>query len=193
MRAYQYVLSLAGVAVSVLFAAPMARAEDYPPAPPAISVNTGTVAAGHDVVVTGSGYTAGENVDIDVTYSPTAIGVGPRAQGGIVQVAYVVPERVLPEAVVKTVVANSSGAFSTTVHLTQPGTATITATGQESSVTQSVTVTVTAALPIVGGLPVTGDSRRVLIGEVVAGVGAVLVGTMLVWLAVRRRGVRVRT
>jgi hypothetical protein len=169
VRAYRILLLLLASGAALLTAAP-AMAEPYPASPPITTVNQGTVSAGRGVVFSGSGYGAGEAITITVVY----------ANG---------------ETATINVVADANGNFSTTVQLTQAGTATLTATGQTTHVVSSANVQVVAGPPPPGdggGLPVTGAPRSRLVGQLVTGASAVLLGTGLLWVTMmwRRRGVK---
>lgn len=156
-------LLLLAAAASLFLGAQPAAAEEYPASPPVLTTPTGSVGEGGTVTITGSGYIAGEAVTIYVAY-----GSGP-AQA------------------VATVTADSNGNISATVTLTQQGTATISAVGNVSNVSASVSVTVLAEGDGGSSLPVTGRDGSELFWQVGGGVTAVLLGAGLVLLANTRR------
>jgi len=167
-------------AVGGIFIAPVAaRAETgYPIEPPASAVSAGTVPAGEAVIFSGKGFLAGEPIAIDVSFhsSGTALHTSDLA-------AY------------KTVTASSSGTFSTPITLGQSGKVTLTATGTISGVVVSEQVIAVVAEPSGsggGGLAATGQPAGHWLTEIGLGVGAILVGALLVLAAVRLRGRGVR-
>jgi hypothetical protein len=182
MRTGMLVLA-AAVTISAAIAAPgVAVAEPYPAGAVQLTTSAGTVAPGGAVDLNGTGYGANEDVDIDVVYAEALGRLGrsaPRA-GALFDI-------------VATVGTNADGDWSTSITLTQTGVATITATGQESGVSDTVTVTVAGDLPLTddegdgGDLPITGSS---LTTAIVVGSLAVIAGALLLWLpiAARRRG-----
>lgn len=117
---------------------------DYPAQSPLLTVTSGTVKVGGSVTVTGRGFTSGEVIDIFVTYGPAnhALGSGgPVAQPA----AFKLPGVAQPTA---HAVAASDGEFSAQVPLTQPGNATITATGERSHMRVVATVSVLSAASV---------------------------------------------
>jgi hypothetical protein len=177
-------------AVGGLLIAPVAAHAEggYPIEPPASSVSSGTVAADEPVVFAGKGFLPGEPITIDVSFGATSAalhGAGLTHKHGIVAAAF------------KTVTASSTGTFSTPVELSQSGKATLTATGTVSGVTVNEQVTVVVAQPASGGgtgggsggtLPVTGEPASHWMGPLGVGSGAVLLGVLLLFGAVRLRG-----
>lgn len=116
---------------------------DYPAQSPLLTVTSGTVKVGGSVTVTGRGFTSGEVIDIFVTYGPAnhALGSGgPVAQPA----AFKLPGVAQPAA---HAVAASDGEFAQ-VPLTQPGNATITATGERSHMSGAATVSVLSATSV---------------------------------------------
>lgn len=181
MRFQRLLIALATLGTGLLLAAP-AQADPYPATPPDVDVSTGTVSAGGGVTFSGSGYAAGETIIIDVTYSNTGAALSEESTGRFVTAAFPVPE-----VEVGRTTADSNGDFSVTLQLNQAGTATLTAIGVTSGVTQSQQVTVlTPAAAEDEGLAVTGTPTRVG-PEILGGVAAVLVGFVLVMLAFRLR------
>ena len=165
-----------------------ALAGPYPAESPGMTASSATVSDGGALTFTGHGFAAGELIEIDVVYSSAEAAAGPYRQptGGQVVTAALR----LPEAVVKTLNADSNGDFATTVTLTEPGTATVTAHGMVSDVSVAAVVTVLAAVTPASGLATTGRDLSWLPGAVGGGVAAVVVGFMLVLLTVvvpRRR------
>jgi hypothetical protein len=102
--------------------------------------------AGKGVVVSGTGFSGGETIDITATYGSTPKALG-STRGGLT--ATTAAFSIRPATTAPTVLAyanaDASGAFSQRVTLTQVGTATITATGATSGLTRSSVVTVRSA------------------------------------------------
>jgi LPXTG-motif cell wall-anchored protein len=147
----RFLLPLATVAGVVLLGmAPAPAQEPYPPAPPRLSVSTGTVVVGGSVVLTGAGFVPREEIMIGVSTVPLAT----------------------PGAVLDAT-ADAGGNFTAAVTLTEPGRTTITVTGRTSGISGSVVVTVLAPGET---LPETGGSGRSLlrIGGAVLAAGVVL-------------------
>ncbi|UVJ38744.1 LPXTG cell wall anchor domain-containing protein [Arthrobacter sp. CJ23] len=183
-------LALAGT-IALAGSAP-ALAVDYP-ATAEGTVSSATTPAGTSVTFSGTGFTPGETINVTVTLTggPQAAGAGTgsvvRAVGGVIPLAPIAPSAV----------ANSAGAWSTTVTFDAPGTYLLTAVGATSgrSVTATVVVTAGAGLANTGGgtplantgagLANTGaDSSLILWG--LAGAGALAAGSVSV-VMVRRR------
>jgi hypothetical protein len=174
----------------LLLAPTAAHAEGgYPIEPPASSVSSGTVSADEPVVFSGKGFLPGEPITIDVSFGATSAalhGAGLTHKHGIVAAAF------------KTVTASSTGTFSTPLELNQSGQATLTATGTISGVVVNEQVTVVVAEPASGGggsgggsggtLPVTGEPASHWMGPLGLGSGAVLLGVLLLFGAMRLRG-----
>lgn len=180
-------------AVGGILTAPVAAHAEggYPIEPPASAVSSGTIPAGEPVVFSGKGFLPGEPIEIDVSFGATSAalhGAGLTHKHGVVSAAF------------KTVTADSSGKFSTPVQLDEGGKATLTATGTVSGVVVNEQVTVVVAQPASGGgsgggsggsgetLPVTGEPASHWLGELGLGFGAILLGVLLVFGAVRLRG-----
>jgi LPXTG-motif cell wall-anchored protein len=153
--------------LAAIFVGPtVANAAPYPIGAPASSVSDAVVPDGGSLTFSGSGFGAGELIQITAVY------------GGKVHV-------------IKTVRAGADGTFRTVVALSIAGSAVLTATGQESGVVVSANVRVTAdgdgggdggeALPTTG--PAIGDMAGMLSG----GVAAVLLGSGALWFTRRRR------
>lgn len=150
-------LTALAIAGSLTFlGAGAAQALPYP-APPVAEVSDNTVAPGEAFVFSGEGFIPGETIIITITLTtePTASGVGGVGLGGGLGAG--VTGVIVPATVVDgdTVVADENGAFATEVALSEPGTYTLTAEGQESGVVQSATVEVVA----VDGAAVPGDGN----------------------------------
>jgi hypothetical protein len=129
----------------------------YPAQFPLLTVSSGSTKVGGSVTVTGHGFQSGEVIDISVTYAPAshALGSGgPVAQPAAFTVRHSVG-RTVPAA---HAVAAPDGAFSAQVPLTQPGNATITATGEQSHLIGAATVSVVAATSVAG----TKSAKKVL-------------------------------
>jgi hypothetical protein len=157
-------LVLPGLVAAFLVAlSPVAAsgAQPYPPPVPVVTVSPGTVVVGECVEVAGTGFAPGEQVDIVVTYQ------APGVAGGSQSVS-----------------ADASGEFGTCVTLDRAGTAIITATGARSGRSGSATVTVLLSRD---ALPTTGTDRGTHLRTALAGLGAVLMGGLVVALTVRRR------
>jgi hypothetical protein len=185
---------LAGVvgALGVAMVPVAAQADPYPPTTPTADVSSGTVA--EDGSVTFSGHaTPFEVMTITVTYgtggtgggtgvivSNAAHGTGAVVEAGATATGGFVPAR-MPAATtvtVGTVTADASGDWSIVVHLTQSGTATLTATGPISgSVSQTVTVVAASSSST---LARTGQDGAALRRIVLWGAGALLLGTVLI-------------
>src|SRR5688572_3299021 len=145
----------AAVVISAALAAPgVAAAEPYPAGAVQLTASATTVAPGGAVELNGTGYGATEDVDIDVVYA-----------GALGRLGRSAPLAAARFDIVATVGTNAEGDWSTSITLSQAGVATITATGQESGVSQTLTVTVDADLALTdeegdggGDLPITGSS-----------------------------------
>lgn len=101
-------------------------------------VSSGSVTAGGHVTASGSGFEANEPVDLNVSY-----GSQPKAAGSVEKSGYVIETAgFVRQGQPTQVVADSAGAFSHVVVLSQSGMATITATGTVSHRSSSSTVNV---------------------------------------------------
>ncbi|MEU4423060.1 hypothetical protein AB0F81_20745 [Actinoplanes sp. NPDC024001] len=199
------------VAAMVLAAPVAAHAEPYPVEPPDSGVSDGTVQPGGTVTFSGEGFLPFERISIEVGYdgsdnNAAFFGERERRSDGLVLAAAALPQRVTI-----TTTADENGRFSVEVPLTEVGNATLVATGLTSG------VTVTTVVEVVGdgdsgdgddggsgggdsgdsddsedgdsdeALPTTGPSGTSLLLVVSSGVGAVLVGTAMLWLVRSRR------
>ena len=113
---------------------------------PSLSLSAAVTVAGKGIVVSGTGFSGGETVDITATYGSTPKALG-STRGGITATTAAFSIRPATTAPTALAYANAdaSGAFSQSVTLTQVGTATITATGATSGISRSSVVTVRAA------------------------------------------------
>lgn len=210
MRLHHLLSVLALTGGVTLFTASLptpASAEPYGAVPPAITVSAPTVDEGGLVTFTGNGFIPFELVEIDVTYTsdvnasgrlgglsgrPDGPGGSGRAEG-IGGGQFMTAALPVPRAIVKTLNAEADGTWVTTIRLTEPGLAVVTAQGTLSDVTAVATVTIQDDTGNNGGSNTTGalartglDGRR-LGWQVGGGVAAIVVGAGLVWFAVRRR------
>ncbi|HTC69847.1 MAG TPA: hypothetical protein VK662_09790 [Acidothermaceae bacterium] len=116
----------------------------YPAQSPLLTVSAGSVKVGSSVTVTGSGFQAGENVDLSVTYASSsnhALGAsGPQAQPAALTLRHDAGRVVSAGHAI----AAQNGGFTTQISLTQAGNATITATGEQSHVSLTANVAVLA-------------------------------------------------
>src|SRR5690348_18122942 len=176
MAARRFLILLA--AIGGLLAAPVAASASpssgYPIEPPASTVSDATVTEGHAVTFSGRGFLPGEPISINIAYQDTGA-----ALHGTQHVVFV-------GAAYKTVTASSAGTFSTSVRLSQSGVATLTAFGTISHVTVSEVVHAVVAGSS-GALAVTGHSGRHWTTELGVGFGAIVVGGLLAFGAVRLR------
>jgi hypothetical protein len=157
-----------GVILAMVAFATPANAAPYT-TQPTTSVSNQSPTAGGTITFSGSGFLPGETIAITLDNGTTF----------------------------PSVVANASGAFSTTITLSAglSGTHTLTATGTTSGRTSSTTIQVAAASANAGVAPSTGASTGGLAftGAAVVGIGALgallLVGGAAMVLASRRRKV----
>lgn len=175
-------LALSG-SIALIGAAP-ALAATYPPLPPAATVDDATVAPGETFIFTAQGFLPGEPVTITITLTTTGT-----ANTGGAAVSARIPLFQAPITVGAT--ADAQGKISVPLTLNEPGTYSITATGNTSGVTVGpVFVTVAGALANTGsnagGAPLanTGADASLLLWGA-AGVGALGLGAAGV-IAVRR-------
>ncbi|KRE66447.1 LPXTG cell wall anchor domain-containing protein [Arthrobacter sp. Soil761] len=187
-------LALAG-SIALVGSAP-AMAATYPPLPPQAAVSDGVVGPGETFIFRGQGFLAGETLTIRVTpgQAPASNGAniaGSRAVAGRISV--------LAEAQTLSATADAQGAVALPIAINQPGTYSITATGNTSGVTVGpVVVTVAASLantggdvagaPLAntGGLANTGADSGLVLWTLV-GAGALAAGATSI-VVVRRRG-----
>jgi hypothetical protein len=172
---------------------------DYPSEPVTGTVSDGTVAPDEAFIFSGTGFNAGEPIQMEVSRD----GAGPSAAaggtGGGRAAASPAGVIVLMEMVASaTTTADASGNFSYSFNLDQEGLYTLKATGLQSGhvVTAQVVVQPETAGPITGGAPGTprgvgaplantGLSSGVLIWGA-AGIGALVFGAGSVIAAKRR-------
>ncbi|BCW20202.1 hypothetical protein NtRootA9_29100 [Arthrobacter sp. NtRootA9] len=184
-------IALAG-SIALMGSAP-AFAATYPPLPPQAAVSDGVVGPGETFVFRGQGFLAGESLTIRVTP-----GNPPAASGANIAGSRAVAARigVVTEAQTLKATADAQGAFSLPITINEPGTYSLTATGDVSGVTVGpVTVTVGASLAGTGGAPLantgsglanTGADASLLIWGA-AGVGALGLGAAGVIIARRNK------
>ena len=140
-------LALAG-SIALIGTAP-AMAATYPPLPPQAAVSDGVVGPGETFIFRGQGFLAGETLTIRVTpgQAPASNGAniaGSRAVAGRISV--------VAEAQTLSATADAKGAVAVPIAINEPGTYSITATGNTSGITVGpVVVTVAASLANTGG------------------------------------------
>jgi hypothetical protein len=118
-----------------------ADSSGYPAQSPLLTVSSGSANVGGSVVVTGRGFQSGEVVDISVTYGPASHALG--SGGPVAQpAAFTLQHDVGHTTSVAEAVATHDGTFSKQISLTQPGSATIAATGEQSHRSVEATVAV---------------------------------------------------
>lgn len=196
MRGRIILAAAVAAAAALLAAAPASAKQEYPPVDPDLTANPTTVVAGGTTVVTGTGFLPDEDVVITVATTPLAapqIGVDESTQETVAMVpaartAPIGRTAVFPPTTTLTVTADDEGGFTVTILLKIPGVATITATGEESGESASVTVTVLPK-PFKKGLPETGTNlwRLVWIGGGGTIAGGILLLTGLAWRARREQ------
>jgi hypothetical protein len=121
----------------------------YPAQSPLLTVTSGSVKVGGFITVTGHGFQSGEGIDILVTYAPASHALG--SGGPVAQPAAFTLRHGVGRAVSAAhALAASDGDFSARVSLTQAGTATITATGEQSHLSVVATVSVLPASSVAG-------------------------------------------
>ncbi|QDG62549.1 LPXTG cell wall anchor domain-containing protein [Pseudarthrobacter sp. NIBRBAC000502771] len=184
-------LALAG-SIALIGSAP-AMAATYPALPPQAAVSDGTVGPGETFVFRGQGFLAGERLIIRVTP-----GQAPASNGANIAGSRAVAARinVVAEAQTLTAQADAQGAVALPIAINEPGTYSITATGQTSGVTVGpVVVKVTPAALVANGnsalantgsgLANTGADSGLILWTLV-GAGALAAGATSV-VVVRRR------
>jgi hypothetical protein len=146
----------------------------YPAQSPLLTVSSGSVQVGGSVLLTGRGFQSGEGVDVSVTYSPASHALG-TAVGPVAQPAAFTLRHIAGHAVSAAhAFAASDGEFSTHVSLTEPGNATITATGEQSHLSIAATVSVMPATSVAAtkstkrALPFSNTTLRILVLAIVA-------------------------
>ncbi|MDR7083187.1 LPXTG-motif cell wall-anchored protein [Arthrobacter ginsengisoli] len=181
-------ITLAG-SIALIGAVPAMATNNRYPAPPANSaVSDGTVGPGERFVFRGNGFKAGEGLIIKVTPGgrPSSNGASVNGRGMSVSAKITLP--LAPQELSTS--ADTSGAFSFPVTISETGVYTLTATGLESGVTASSSITVqgaavNAASSTTGGLADTGADSNLMIWSLV-GAGALAAGITSV-VVVRRR------
>ncbi|MBT2515734.1 LPXTG cell wall anchor domain-containing protein [Arthrobacter sp. ISL-30] len=183
-------IALAGL-IALTASAP-ATAATYPAPPATGTVSDGTVAPGETFTFSGTGFIPGEAITITVTLTATPQAIGGSFSGGA---SAAVPAKIVLPTATQTfsTVANSAGAFSFPLSISEPGTYTLAATGATSgrTVTASVTVagaaTGTGLATTTGGTPLanTGADSSLVLWSLV-GAGALAAGAASV-ITVRRR------
>ena len=122
-------LALAG---SLALIGSPAVAATYPALPPQAAVSDGTVGPGEDFVFSGQGFLAGETLTISVTPgNPPAAG-GANIAGGT-SFSAKIPVFLEPQTLTAT--ADAQGKFSLAISISEPGSYSLTATGNTSGVT----------------------------------------------------------
>lgn len=187
-------LALAG-SIALVGAAP-SMAATYPALPPQAAVSDGTVGPGEDFVFSGQGFLAGETLTITVTPGQAPASDGASIAGGAA-VAAKINLYLAPSTLSTT--ADAQGRFSLPISISEPGSYSVTATGNTSGVTVGpVRVVVApglagndnaggAALASTGGtgLANTGADSGLVLWTLV-GAGALAAGATSV-VVVRRR------
>jgi len=175
-------------------AAPTSAAPSaYPAQSPLLTLSAGSVKVGNSITVTGSGFQAGESVDLSVTYASSsthALGSGgPQAQPA----AFTLRHDAGRVVSAGHALAAQDGGFSTQISLTQAGNATITATGEQSHVSLTATVTVLAPTsvaakqPTKSWLPLSHHQFLMLLPILILAIIALLVpGGLALWRRWRR-------
>ena len=184
-------LALAG-SIALVGSAP-AMAATYPALPPQAAVSDGTVGPGETFIFRGQGFLAGESLTIRVTP-----GQAPASNGANIAGSRSVAGRinVVAEAQTLKATADAQGTVSLPIAINEPGTYSVTATGDTSGVTVGpVVVKVTPAALVANGnsalsnsgsnLANTGADSGLILWSVV-GVGALAAGATSV-VVVRRR------
>lgn len=104
----------------------------YPAQGPMLTLSAGSVNVGGSVIVTGRGFQSGESVDVTVTYPAGSHALGgsggPSAQPAALTLRHSVGRTVTAAHAL----ATNDGQFSTKISLTQAGSATVAATGEQS-------------------------------------------------------------
>lgn len=140
-------LALAG-SIALIGSAP-AMAATYPALPPQAAVSDGVVGPGETFIFRGQGFRAGEPLIIRVTPGQAPASNGANIAGGRSVAARI---SVVAEVQNLQATADAQGVVSLPITISEAGTYSITATGQESGVTVGpVTVTVAASLASTGG------------------------------------------
>jgi hypothetical protein len=164
LRKFMSVLAMTVVAFAATAGVASAEPTPYPaPDVPVVAVDDDSIPVGTDCVFSGDNFTPGEDIGIDVSY-----GSGLRSSRSRSLVA--------AAKFMDVVKADGAGSFSTTLTLTQVGTATLTATGLTSGIVLSRKVTVFAA----GTTASTGTAAVVDDGSGLAYTGASVAGPLTI-------------
>ena len=191
--------AIAATAPAAASAAPTTAApgdaSGYPAQSPLLTVSAGSVKVGSSVTVTGSGFQAGESVDLSVTYASSsthALGAsGPQAQPAALTLRHDA-DRVVSAG---QALVGKNGGFSTQISLTQTGNATITATGEKSHVSLTAAVAVSPKASATATkqstkswLPVSHHQFLMLLPILILAIIALLIpGALAVWRRTRRQ------
>ncbi|MGY2745219.1 LPXTG cell wall anchor domain-containing protein [Arthrobacter sp. UYCu723] len=188
-------IALAG-SMALVGAVPSVAADDYRAPPANSAVSDGTVGPGEQFVFRGKGFKAGEGLSIKVTPGARPASTGASVAGRGMSVTGQITLALEPQTFSTN--ADSSGAFSFPVSISEAGVYTLTATGLESGITVSSSITVegatvvpAAAVPAAGvansgtGLANTGADANLMLWSLV-GAGALAAGATSV-VVVRRR------
>lgn len=182
MRISRIAVPVAAAVCALLTAGPAAAQPQYPPSPPTLTVSPATVFVGDVVQEFGRGFAPNELVRIEISFGGGSAGgtggggsVQPGRMAGFTAHRFAAP----------IVRADSAGSFTSSDRMTRVGTATITATGTTSGLSDSATVTVLA--PVSAALPRT-SSTPIDLGRILLASGAALtIGAVLVLLSLARR------
>lgn len=169
---------------------------DYPSSPVTGTVSDGTVTPGETFTFSGTGYNAGEPIELEVSRDgaePSAAGAAGGGRSAASPAGIIVP---LETVFSTTITADAAGSFSYPLKLEQEGVYTLTATGLQSGhvVTAQVVVHAEAGGVVaadgpgatIGATPAnTGLNSGMLIWGA-TGLGAVVLGTGMVATTKRR-------
>ncbi|MDT0193812.1 LPXTG cell wall anchor domain-containing protein [Arthrobacter sp. AB6] len=156
-----------------------AMATTYPAPDNCVVVSDATVATGETFVLSGNCFAANETITITLTLTAAPQAISGGAGGASMAVPSKISVPMAPQTFTTT--ADSNGDFTFPMQISDPGTYTLTATGNTSRVSDSATVTVVAAasapLANTGGAPLanTGADASLLLWGA-AGVGALGLG-----------------
>jgi hypothetical protein len=116
---------------------------------PTLSLSAAVTEVGKGIVVSGTGFSGGETVDITATYGSTPKALG-STRGGVTvtTAAFSIRPAATSPMELAYATADASGAFSQRVTPIQAGVATITATGATSGISRSSVLTVRTAAVI---------------------------------------------
>ncbi|MET4134193.1 LPXTG cell wall anchor domain-containing protein [Pseudarthrobacter sp. PvP090] len=186
-------ITLAGF-IALVGTVPAVAADDYRAPPANSAVSDGTVGPGEQFVFRGNGFKAGEGLTITVTPGGRPASTGASVAGRGMTVSGKITLPLAPQTFSTN--ADSSGAFSYPISISETGVYTLTATGLESGVTVSSSITVqgvavnaassaNGATGTAVGLADTGADSNLMIWSLV-GAGALAAGVTSV-VVVRRR------